>query len=228
MVQETNTEGAQAAAEGTSTDTGTEAETQTDASKAADQTEKTFDAEYVGRLRKEAAENRTKAKAFEAERDALKAKVQASEDAELTEKQRVEKERDKFADEAKKLLEVSNNRALDYEAVVLANKLNIVDPDAAVRLLDRSDIEWSDAGRPTNLQTLMEALLVAKPYLKGATKPVVPDLGATNSASTSGRTDSKGSALTLEEIKKMTPQEQSKRQEEVFAFLKNHRGTKKN
>lgn len=227
MDQASNTDATQDAAEGTSTDTGTEAtETQNQASEASDQGQKIFDAEYVGKLRKESADYRTKYKALTAEVEALKAKVQENDDANLNEWERVQKERDNLADQVKKLTDTASKRSLDYEAVVLANKLNIVDPDAAVRLLDRSDIEWDEAGKPTNLQTLMEALIEKKPYLKGQTKPVVPDLGASNSASTSGRTDSRGGALTLEEIKKMSPAEQAKRQGEVFAFLKNYRGKK--
>lgn len=226
MDQESTTEGAQAATEGTSTNTGTEAGTQ-EASSASDQGQKTFDLDYVERLRKEAANSRVKNKEMAEELASLKAKVQENEDANLNEWERVQKERDNALKRAEQLEALSNKRSLDYEAVVLANKLGIVDPDAAVRLLDTGDIEWNEAGKPTNLQSLMESLLEKKPYLKAQTKPPVPDLTATNSASTSGRTDSRGSALTLEEIKKMDISEYSKRQEEVNAFLRNYRAAKK-
>lgn len=187
---------------------------------------KTFDAEYVARLRQEAAGHRTKHKDAEARAVAAEAKIAAHEAAQLTDIQRLEAERNTYADQAKKLGEQSAQRALDYEAVVLANKLNIVDPDVAVKLLDRSTVEWDDAtGRPTNLQSLLEALLEAKPFLKGVVKPVVPNIGATNGAAT-GRTDSKGGALTLEELNKMPYQEQEKRADEVAAFLASYRGKK--
>jgi len=224
--ESTTAEVAQDASEvASTTNTGTEAETQTDASETSTDSATKFDADYVARLRKENAANRVKAKALEAERDALKTKVDEHDSANLTDLQRLEAERNTFADQAKKNAEKASSLALKYEAIVLANKLNIVDPDAAVKLLDEDSIEWNDAGSPTNLQSLLETLVESKPYLK-APKTVAPNLNATNGAST-GRTDSKGSALTLDEIKKMSPQEQAKRQDEVFAFMKNFRGSKK-
>jgi len=225
MDQVSTTDATQDATSGTSTDTGTgtEAETQTQASDATDQGQKNFDLAYVEKLRKEAASSRTKNKDMQAQIDALTASLKAREDAELSDQQKIVKERDALAKQLKAANEAASRRSLDYEAVVLANRLNIVDPDAAVRLLDRSDIEWDEAGNPTNLQTLMEALIDKKPYLKGKTKQEVPDLGASNSARTSGRTDSKGAALTLEEVTSMSPAEQAKRWPEVAAFLKNYR-----
>jgi len=188
---------------------------------------KTFDAEYVAKLRQENASYRTKYKEAATERDTLKSKVDEHEAANLSELDRLEKERNEYAEKVQKLSEISSQRILDYEAVVLANKLNIVDPDAAVKLLDRSELEWDESsGKPMNLQTLLEALLEARPYLKGQTKPVVPAIGATNAATT-GRTDATGGALTLDQIKQMSPAEQEKRADEVNAFLKTYRAAKK-
>lgn len=52
------------------------------------------------------------------------------------------------------------------EAAVLRAAKNLVDPDAAARLIDRSAIEYDDAGKPTNIGPLLDALVKEKPYLK--------------------------------------------------------------
>lgn len=46
-----------------------------------------------------------------------------------------------------------------------AQRVGIVDPDAAVRLLDASAIEYAEDGTPRNIPALIEALAKAKPYL---------------------------------------------------------------
>lgn len=49
-----------------------------------------------------------------------------------------------------------------------ARKLNIVDEDAAYKLLDRSKIEFDADGEPTNIAALMEALVKDRPFLLAA------------------------------------------------------------
>ncbi len=52
-----------------------------------------------------------------------------------------------------------------YEVLLAAGKLNIVDPDAAYRLLDLAEIEYDKEGRPTNVEAVLKGLVKAKPYL---------------------------------------------------------------
>ncbi len=46
-----------------------------------------------------------------------------------------------------------------------ARKLNVVDEDAALRLLDVSKIKYDDADKPTNVAELLGQLVKDKPYL---------------------------------------------------------------
>lgn len=60
-----------------------------------------------------------------------------------------------------------------------AAKRNVVDPDAALALLDRSLLEEGEDGSPTNIADAMDSLLTAKPYLVGGgTTRGSADLGA--------------------------------------------------
>jgi phage-related minor tail protein len=99
--------------------------------------------------------------------DALKAR----EDADLTEAQKVAKERDDF----KAQLEAERLRGKQLtvreKAKDLAYKLGIVDADVAYRLLDTEAIEYDANGEPTNLEDLLKALLAEKSYLAGKPRP---------------------------------------------------------
>lgn len=56
-------------------------------------------------------------------------------------------------------------------AVVSAGTGKVVDPDAAATLIDGRALEFDDDGKPTNVDTLLDALVKDKPYLKVATTP---------------------------------------------------------
>lgn len=66
----------------------------------------------------------------------------------------------------------------------LAGQLNLVDAEAASKLLDWSQIEYAEDGQPTNLEAALKALITAKPWLvaangtpgqaPGATVPATP------------------------------------------------------
>ena len=121
--------------------------------------QETFDAAYVASLRQEAASHRTKAAELEAQ-------LKAKNDAELSELDRAKKE----ALEAKAAAEAA---AAEVKVVRLQNAvtskavtLGVVDPEAAVRLLDLNQVTYDTAGNPLNIETLLKALLEQKPYLK--------------------------------------------------------------
>lgn len=48
-----------------------------------------------------------------------------------------------------------------------AARRGVVDPDAAVALIDRSAIDFTDDGTPNNIAGAMDSLLQARPYLQG-------------------------------------------------------------
>lgn len=128
-----------------------------------------FDAEYVKKLRSEAAENRRKL------RD-LETRVKAEDDKKLSETERMQKRLAELEKEAEQLKQDRQERTVRYETMLAAGKLNIVDPDAAFRLMDASALEFDENGSPTNVEKVLQGLIKARPYL---VKPVSsPDINA--------------------------------------------------
>jgi hypothetical protein len=56
--------------------------------------------------------------------------------------------------------------ALDYEVQLLTAKLGLVDAEAALLLVDPSQLQYGADDKPTNLEALLGALVEAKPWLK--------------------------------------------------------------
>lgn len=101
------------------------------------------------------------------ERDEAKAKLQEQEDAKLGEQERATKR----AEEAERKAAAAEERVkvlgLRSQVERAARKLNIVDEDAAYRLLDLSSVEYN-GDEPTNVEALLKELVKAKPYLVAA------------------------------------------------------------
>ena len=55
-----------------------------------------------------------------------------------------------------------------YEVMLVAGKLGIVDPDAAYRLLDLAKLEYGTDNKPSNVEMVLAELIKGKPYLVGA------------------------------------------------------------
>jgi len=106
---------------------------------------------------------------------------------------------------------------INYQVAVGAQQVGIVDPEAAVALLNKSAIEW-DGNEPKNISALLTALLETKPYLKAQTStPLVPPVvGPTNPASP-GRPPE---ALTLADVRRMKAFEINAQWDAVQAALK--------
>lgn len=118
---------------------------------------------------KEAQALRTRLRALEAE-DAERKKA-AMTDAEKLTARLAELEA------ANAQLTKDRQEFLRREAVnTAAQKLGVIDLDAAYRLLDPATLTLGDDGRPTNAEEALKALLKDKPYL----------LGGNNSAPTNG------------------------------------------
>lgn len=104
-----------------------------------------------------------KAQAKEAEE--LKKRLQAIEDKDKSEVERLAG----TARETSEKLTAAEARAQDL-AIRLAveraaRKLNFIDEDDAFRLIDRSAVETDDTGDPTNVDALLKDLAKAKPHL---------------------------------------------------------------
>lgn len=77
------------------------------------------------------------------------------------------------------LLKQLQEARINNEVFKQASKLNIIDVDAASKLIDASRIEYDDAGSPTNVDALLKELAKARPWLTG--KPQTQTSGgATN------------------------------------------------
>jgi len=120
--------------------------------------QQTFDAAYVKKLRREAAENRRKLRELEeVERERQKAEMSEIERLK-TEKQELEQQRQIWEQQRQQ-------QNLRNEIYARANKLGIVDPEAAYKLLDTSLVEFGDDG-VQGVEEALQALLKDRPYLK--------------------------------------------------------------
>lgn len=123
-------------------------------------------------LRRENASHRTKLKKFEED----EAKRNESQ---LTEQQKLEAKLAKLQSDHDNATRTLQERTVNYEVRLQAATMGIVDPDAAAKLLDWTELAYDDNGAPTNVEALLKALLKAKPYL--ASKAAQPTSGgATN------------------------------------------------
>lgn len=158
---------------------------------------KTFDEAYVKQLRQEAAQWRKEAQ------DA-KAKVQTFEQQQMSEAERLQAQA-KEAQEAAQRARTELQQARAEVAVARAAASLGVDPRKLAKLVT---VEFDADGQPVNVDQAAAAVLNEWPELK--TPAAVP--GATNP----GRSPRK---LTLEDIKKMSPEEINSRWPEVQATL---------
>jgi hypothetical protein len=89
-------------------------------------------------------------------------------DAQLSEIERTKKQHAELQAQHSAYQQQMQDRLVRYELEKQAHTLGIIDPDAAARLLDRSELEYDDDGVPTNAKALLEKLLKNKPYLAPA------------------------------------------------------------
>lgn len=116
--------------------------------------------------RGEAAGYRTKLRETEAELQALR-------DAQLTEAQRVEQERDRYKAEAAAATAALQQQQVRGAITAAAMAAGAIDPEAVQVFL--ADVIQPDAnGQVPDVAAAVAALLEAKPYLKGQQAPVVP------------------------------------------------------
>lgn len=126
-----------------------------------------FDAEYVRKLRAEAADYRKRLRELES-------KVKADEEAKMTEQERLQKRLAELERQNTEYQQSIQARTLEYEVKLHAARLGVVDPEAAYRLLDLKEVEFDEDGKPTNVERTLKALIAAKPYLTGGGGQVSP------------------------------------------------------
>lgn len=127
-----------------------------------DDTSKLKDA--LDKERKAAREAQRQAREQAAELEALRKEKAEREDAEKTELQRAE---DRAAEAEKQIAERDariRQHVISTAVLMSASKLNAIDPDAVLALVDRSALTLED-DRVTNADDIVGELLKAKPYL---------------------------------------------------------------
>lgn len=99
------------------------------------------------------------------------AKLAEIEDANKSELEKANARADKAEADKKAAEERVKETTLRSAILVEASKPDrkIVDPEAALTLLDKSKLTLDADGSPTNIAEAMDALLTAKPYLAGTT-----------------------------------------------------------
>lgn len=93
---------------------------------------------------------------------------QDAKDAQLSEIERIQKQHSDLQQQHSAYTQAMQQRVTRYEVEKQAAKLGIIDPDAAARLLDASELEYDESGIPSNAAKLLEKLVKNKPYLAPA------------------------------------------------------------
>jgi hypothetical protein len=182
---------------------------------------KSFDADYVKELRNESAKYRTERNEAQKAAEAQAAKLSELE----TRIKEFEREKLSVEERAKLEFEETKNlnqtlsekmKSVTLEAAVAKNVVNynLADVDATLKLMDQTAVEFGDDGRPSNINSVLEATLEKYPFLK-STKKVAPDTGATNP----GR--QKNNSLTREAIANMSHEERVSRMDEISKWMQN-------
>jgi hypothetical protein len=127
---------------------------------------KLFSEDYVKSLRSEAAENRVKARQM---KEAIEKVFGIEIDGDITEALTAVKVgyETKLADTQKSVRALH----LNTEATKLQAELGIIDLEAALKLADLSDVKITEDGKVEGMKEALEAVLEAKPYLKGQPTP---------------------------------------------------------
>ena len=133
---------------------------------------KLFSEDYVKSLRNEAAENRVKAKQF---REAIEKTFGIELDGDITEAlTKIKSGYETKLTETQKSVRALH---LNTEATKLQAELGIIDLDAAMKLADLSKVQIAEDGKVEGMKEALEAVLEAKPYLKGQPTPTRPTGG---------------------------------------------------
>ena len=158
----------------------------------------TFSADYVKELRAEAAKNRKEAQE-------AKAKIAAFEQQQMSEAEKLQAAA-KSAQEQAQAAQAELRKARADAAIAMAAATHGVSPKLAAKLVA---VEFDADGQPINVDQSLGAVLNEYPQLKPVAATVTP--GATNPQRTA--------KLTIEQVKKMSPEEINSRWDEVRDVL---------
>jgi len=118
----------------------------------------------------------------------FEAREKEAEMAKLSEQERLSKQ---LAERDAELIRVRHDhqdRTNRYEVQLHAAKLGLVDPEAAVKLLDWGSIDYAADGKPQNVEAALNELVEAKPWLKAVQETPKPERQARPAATTNAAT----------------------------------------
>lgn len=119
----------------------------------------------------------------------FQAKEKAAADAQLSEVERAQKQAAEWQQKHADTTRAMQERIIGLTIQLQASKLNIIDADAAVKLMDWSQLEFDDDGTPTNADKVLADLVTARPYLVAAPSQTAPaGTTATGNAPTDANT----------------------------------------
>jgi hypothetical protein len=110
----------------------------------------------------------------------LDKEAEARKQAELSETERATQRATALEQELAALRGQITERTVRYEVMLRASEMNVVDPEAAVKLLDLDGLERGDDGLPDGnaIDKALKALLKAKPYLIKQAASQAPETNA--------------------------------------------------
>jgi predicted RNase H-like nuclease (RuvC/YqgF family) len=136
--------------------------------------QKSYDAEYVKKLKAEAKEYRTSKAALKKEFEEVKTKLEALEAEKLTE---TEKDKKKIAELEKALSDINSTiKAKDIDNLILKASIgkNFVDAETAA-LLIKKELEDAEEINDASVNKAIDSLIKSKPFLVGGTSTNISD-----------------------------------------------------
>lgn len=144
---------------------------------------KIYDENYVKQLRNESAKYRTKVKEREQAETQRMTELFKALGINPDPNKNFEKQISELQQKNQEIESRANDRLIRSEIKFISSTLGVVDPDVAFQLLDKSKVQIKEDGSISGVKEALEALLKAKPYLRGQSTQVVG--GNTNPGSQS-------------------------------------------
>jgi|TARA_R110002020_G_scaffold21850_9_gene74075 hypothetical protein len=138
--------------------------------------ERTFSQEDMNRIQ---AQTRREVRNQFADYNQLKdraAKADELEQAQLTEQEKLEARALEAERKAATASEQISSAMIASEVKVRASQMGIIDPDAALLLVDRANVRYTDDEGVTGVEAALTQLVEDKPYLKGVPANRAPNL----------------------------------------------------
>ena len=182
--------------------------------------------EEAKKLRSESHNLRKRLKELDASNNELKAfkeqieaeKLSAEEKQQLAHK-KIEQQLADIQKEKESALKQVQALRVNNEVFKHGQRLNIVDLDAATKLIDTSQIEYDESGNPSNIEPLLKELVKERSWLVGRQQQTSG--GATNPS----RSQSAGQPLTWDIISEMSikdPAQYRARRAEIQQWMANN------